>query len=131
MKKIIILFLVTLILVGGAGHISAAGHNSDVITKENNSYLFSSNDFLTLLSENQDNKAFQQIKIHDEFSVKTMDLPVEANSEIIAYKLLLKYILNDFNLSLIYKLNYTQLQFLHQYSILCCQDKYLELHIQK
>jgi len=59
-----------------------------VITKDNNSYLFSSNDFLTLLSENQDNKAFQQIKIHDEFSVKPMDLPEVASSEIIAYKLL-------------------------------------------
>jgi hypothetical protein len=59
-----------------------------VILPENNEFLFPAKELLIRLSENQDDKAFQQIKIHDEFSFEPMDLPEVVNSEIIAYKLL-------------------------------------------
>jgi hypothetical protein len=69
-------------------HVLFSKRMMSVILPENNAFLFPAKELLTLLSDNQDNKAFQQIQIQDDFSIEPMDLPEVANSEIIAYKLL-------------------------------------------
>lgn len=69
-------------------HVLFSKRMMSVILPENNAFLFPAKELLTLLSDNQDNKAFQQIQIHDNFSLEPMDLPELKHAAIIAYKLL-------------------------------------------